>query len=138
MFSTDDDVLSEIPLLNALIKLKGRTSGRDFASKLKISPRYWEFVKSGNRPIGMTLLKAITKTYPQLDGYVLTFLRDTNPPTELTQEEIDPVIELVVGKTVGSSKLKIKHNVKCPICGNIYRCSHGQNNHSNGDGGAKT
>lgn len=132
MFSKDDVNYLDNPLLFALIQLKGRTSGREFSSKLKISPRYWEFVRSGNRPIGLTLLKAIAKTYPQLDGYVLAFLRDTIPPTELSPVETDPVVEIVVGKTIGNSKLKIKHNVKCPICGHIYRCAHGQNNGSEG------
>jgi len=120
--------LLENPLFNALIQLKGKDSGREFARKLQVEARYWEQIYYGRRPLGITLLKAITKTYPQLDGYVLAYLKGTPVPTELTHKQESPVIELSVGPTLGSSKLKIKHNVKCPACGHIYKCKYGNNN----------
>jgi len=119
-----DVTLLEVPLLKALIQLKGKESGREFARKLKISPRYWELLYYGNRPIGITALKAIAKTFPELDGYVLAFLRDTQPPTVITIEEAQPILEISLGKTLSSSKVKNKHNVKCSVCGHITGCKH--------------
>jgi hypothetical protein len=59
-------------------------------------------------------------------------LRGTMPPTELLPEETNPVIEFAIGKTLANSKIKIKHNVKCPVCGHIHLCKHGNDNNTHG------
>lgn len=51
-----------------------------FAAKLGISRQLWQFIRTGTKPIGLTLLKAMARTYPELDKEILKFLRDSNEP----------------------------------------------------------
>lgn len=45
-----------------------------FADKLGISHQLWQMTRSGKRDIGLIILKAILKAYPELDRDVLIFL----------------------------------------------------------------
>lgn len=53
-----------------------------FARKLEVNRRLFGRTKSGEIPIGITLLKAIVRTYPELCIDVLNFLRNEHGANE--------------------------------------------------------
>jgi len=79
------------------LKLKqGELSDYRFADKLGISHQLWQMTRTGKRDIGSVVLKAVTKTYPELASDVVLFLSgdvannaglvgDTTTPSEPSQ-----------------------------------------------------
>lgn len=51
-------------------------SDQRFARKLGVSRRLWGMTRVGIKDIGMSLLKAAAKTYPDLDADIMAFLRN--------------------------------------------------------------
>ena len=49
-----------------------------FAKRMGISRRLWGRTKQGDIVVGITLLKAIIRTYPDLIPDIITFLRGDN------------------------------------------------------------
>ncbi len=57
-----------------------------FARRLGVSTELWRVTRSGLRNIGITLLKGVLKTYPELEGEVVFFLRgEVGIPTESSE-----------------------------------------------------
>jgi hypothetical protein len=72
-------VTTEQQLIETL-KGKQRVEGlneSDFAKKLGIDRRLWGLTKNGQANIGMSLLKAVMRVYPELSSEVLALLRDS-------------------------------------------------------------
>ena len=65
-------------LVSALIAQQSALGLNDtkFAIKLGIARTVWVQAKQGQRPIGLTLLRAVARTYPERNEEILTFLRD--------------------------------------------------------------
>lgn len=63
-------------MLDKLIKLQNQEgmSNRQFAEKLGISTQLWQATRTGKRPIGLMLIKAIMRAYPKLRFDVFVFL----------------------------------------------------------------
>lgn len=55
-------------MLGKLIKVQAQEgmSDRQFAGKLGISTQLWQATRTGKRPIGLTLIKAVIRAYPSL------------------------------------------------------------------------
>jgi len=62
------------PLLEKLREKQGKLSDNAFSCGLGVSQQLWQMTRSGKRGIGLTLLKGVSKTYPDLAPYVLFFL----------------------------------------------------------------
>lgn len=45
-----------------------------FADKLGVSPQLWQMTRSGKRQVGLVILRAVTKAYPELSRDILIFL----------------------------------------------------------------
>ena len=61
-----------------------------FAEKIGVSHQLWQMTRTGKREIGLVILKAITRAYPELDRDVLLFLRgDVNITSQLAVETTD-------------------------------------------------
>ena len=65
-------------LVSALIAQQSALGLNDtkFAIKLGIARTVWVQAKQVQRPIGLTLLRAVARTYPDLNEEILAFLRD--------------------------------------------------------------
>ena len=63
------------PLLDKLIAKQGEQSDYKFADYLQITRPLWQLTRTGKRPIGLTLLRAVVKVCPELRRDVLNFLR---------------------------------------------------------------
>jgi len=72
-------------LLSKLIAKQGEQSDYKFANYLQITRPLWALTRIGKLPIGFTLLKAIARTYPELNADVLNFLRDEDHAKELRE-----------------------------------------------------
>jgi len=73
------------PLLTKLNAKQGGQSDYKFADHLQITRPLWQLTRTGKTPIGLTLLKAILRTYPELTPDVLNFLRDEDHSKEPQQ-----------------------------------------------------
>jgi hypothetical protein len=62
-------------LLAKLLEKQGKLSDYKFAELLGIPRSSWINTRLKERPIGITLLKAIVQTYPELHTDVLDYLR---------------------------------------------------------------
>ena len=72
----DSKIATELnPLLIKLIALQGDQSDYKFAANLQITRPLWQLTRTGKMPTGLTLLRAIIRTYPELHADVLDFLR---------------------------------------------------------------
>lgn len=70
-------VNNNISTLVILIQRKqGQSSDVMFAKTLGVPRTVWVQAKHGNRQPGLTLLRAILRTYPELTEDVITYLRD--------------------------------------------------------------
>lgn len=58
-----------------------KLSDGKFAKQLGITRTLWQATKTGDRNIGLTLLKAIAQTYPDMDEDILNFLKDSTGET---------------------------------------------------------
>ena len=58
-------------LLDKLNERQGKLSNYKFAERIGITPSLWQMIKNGKREVGITLLRAILKAYPELvfDSY---------------------------------------------------------------------
>ena len=67
-------------LLEKIVQIQrdAELSDYTFADLLGIDRVTWYTTRKQKRPIGITLLKAVTQTYPELDADVLDFLRCGN------------------------------------------------------------
>ena len=54
-------------------------SNADFARLLGISRPLWTSVKSGQRKVGVQLLRGVARAFPDLNDVLLRFLRDDTP-----------------------------------------------------------
>lgn len=65
-----------ISLIEKLKEIQAREGLSDykFADKLGVSPQLWQMTRTGKRDIGSVILKAVAKTYPELNRDVLIFL----------------------------------------------------------------
>jgi len=63
------------PLLLKLIDIQGNLSDLEFTGKLGIERSTWTHIRKGRRAVGITLLKAIIRTYPELTSDVINFLK---------------------------------------------------------------
>lgn len=57
------------------LQTKEGLSDYKFADKLEISPQLWQMTRTNKREIGLVVLKAVLKAYPELSRDVLFFLR---------------------------------------------------------------
>lgn len=76
-----------ITLLNEVLVKQGQMDDSDFSRKLGIPRTTWLSTKSGKRPIGLTLLKALARTYPELKEEIFSFLRDGMPEKKMSVME---------------------------------------------------
>jgi len=60
---------------------KGKLNDTRFARKLSLSRRLWGKTKNGDIPVGITLLRAITRTYPDLIPDIIEYLKDSHGQT---------------------------------------------------------
>lgn len=51
-------------------------SDYSFAKLLKVPRSTWYVTKTGKKPIGMTMLRAISQTFPELDCLIIQFLKE--------------------------------------------------------------
>jgi hypothetical protein len=65
-------------ILNNLKQRQGNLSDTAFAKNLGLSRTLWRQIKVGERKVSITLLRALTRTYPELDQEILAFLKDSN------------------------------------------------------------
>lgn len=65
------------PLLPKLISKQGHRSDYSFAKVLGISRPLWQLTRTGKLQIGLTLLKAIAHTYPDMHPDIIEFLKDS-------------------------------------------------------------
>jgi hypothetical protein len=65
-------------LLAKLLEKQGKLSDYKFAAILGVPRSSWINTRLKERPIGITLLKAIVQTYPELNADVLDYLRGEN------------------------------------------------------------
>ena len=65
-------------LVSALLAQQSALGFNDskFAIKLGIARTVWVQAKQEQRPIGLTLLRAVARTYPELNKEIIDFLRD--------------------------------------------------------------
>lgn len=61
-----------------IIQYEQRANDSSFAIHLGISRTLWRQTKSGERSVGLTLLKAIILHHPELTTHILEFLRNGN------------------------------------------------------------
>ena len=47
-----------------------------FSSTLGVGRTTWRQIKFGIRPVGLALLKAISRTYPEFNAEIIAFLRN--------------------------------------------------------------
>lgn len=73
------------PLLDKLITQQGKQSDYRFAARLGITRPLWQATRTGKLPIGLTLLRAIIRTYPELTTDVLDFLRGEDHEEEIKE-----------------------------------------------------
>ena len=71
-------MVSNNTLVGKLKFKQGNLSDYKFTNILGIERTLWTNVRNGKRPITLTILKSIVRTYPELIPDVLTFLRDNN------------------------------------------------------------
>jgi hypothetical protein len=62
------------PLLLKLIAKQGKQSDYKFADYLQITRPLWQLTRTGKALIGLTLLRAVVRVYPELRMDVLYFL----------------------------------------------------------------
>lgn len=64
-------------LIERLKELQAKEGSSDykFADKLEISPQLWQMTRTGKREIGLVILRATLRAYPELSRDVLFFLR---------------------------------------------------------------
>ena len=71
-------------ILTALIdkQVEAGMTNQEFAAHLGISRSHWVQTRNGKKRVHLTLLQAIARTYPDMDGLILEFLRndDSNKP----------------------------------------------------------
>ena len=60
--------------LQKLLQKQGDQSDYAFARMIGVKRPLWQLTRTGKLPIGITLLKAIVQTYPELNIDVLDFL----------------------------------------------------------------
>jgi transcriptional regulator with XRE-family HTH domain len=67
----------KVDIVTELKKRKGNLGISDtaFARLLGISRSAWSLIQSGKRPVGLALLRGIARSFPDMDGMVLDFLR---------------------------------------------------------------
>ena len=64
------------PLLDKLLTKQGNLSDYKFAAILNIPRTTWMNTRLGLRPLSMTVLKAVSRTYPgEFDKDIIEFLR---------------------------------------------------------------
>jgi len=74
MTDADDYQLS---IIEKLIFVKQEElSDQAFAELLGISYSLWKQITKGERSIGLTLLKSIARTFPDMDQDILKYLRE--------------------------------------------------------------
>jgi hypothetical protein len=57
---------------------EAQLNDRQFAKVLGVVRPLWAMTKSGTKPVGLTLLRAIARAYPEFDSQILAFLRNGN------------------------------------------------------------
>jgi transcriptional regulator with XRE-family HTH domain len=72
------NVLALHPLLLKLAAIQDNAglSHRAFARKLGITNGQWSHVRAGTSSMGRKTLRAVARTFPQLETEVLSYLRD--------------------------------------------------------------
>lgn len=65
-------------LIHSIRGKQGTVSDVKFSRLLGIPRTVWVQAKNGTRPPGITLLRAILRTYPDLTDDVIAYLRDGN------------------------------------------------------------
>ncbi len=63
------------PLLAALVDRQGQLSDRTFAQQLGIGHTLWSETKRGAYPVGMKILVAALRVFPELEQQVIAYLR---------------------------------------------------------------
>jgi len=91
-------------LLEQIIEKQGNMSNQEFAdyisekSGVLVSRPHWQMMKSGKRNVGIHLLKAIVRAYPDMIFSVILYLLDSLMTYAASPEVYDPV--LIVGEIV--------------------------------------
>jgi len=88
---TNSVTINNSTLLSKIIQKQNAEGLNDyaFADKLIIERSTWTHIRLGRRKIGLTLLRAILRTYPELTDDVIAFMHDgdysqSNKPPKLT------------------------------------------------------
>lgn len=113
--------MSTIVATSLIDKLKGiqvreSISGNEFARKLGISPQLYHMTKNGKRDIGLEVLRAIARAYPELNRDVLFFLSgdvnsltgagsDFTTPSDTAQNRPRAVFRMIVDKCYAAFNL---------------------------------
>jgi len=95
--------MNDTELRQKLQDRQGDMTDSQFARKLGVSVQLWSMTHLGKRPICMTILKAIVKTYPELQQEVFNYLGDyASTPSESHQNrmsaELRKNMRVVIGK----------------------------------------
>ena len=65
-------------MLKSIIEIQNSLSLSDygFARQLGIARATWQLARTKHIPIGLTLLRAVSRTFPELDPQILQFLKE--------------------------------------------------------------
>jgi predicted transcriptional regulator len=69
-------------MLTESLKAKQRElelSDGAFARRLGVSRPLWVAIRSGQRPVGLSLLRGVVRAFPDLEAEVLSFLQGDEP-----------------------------------------------------------
>lgn len=64
-------------LFSKIVLKQGNQSDYAFAKRLGITRPLWQLTRTGRLQIGITLLKAIARTYPDIHQDIINFLKDS-------------------------------------------------------------
>ena len=67
-------------LINRLKEIQEQKNLSDhrFARVLKVSRPNWSLTRTGKKPLGITMLRAISRTFPEFDRLIIQFLKEDN------------------------------------------------------------
>lgn len=74
MIATDIENLHRAHILSALSARQGHTSDRIFATKLGVPPRALQAARRGGHSLGIPLLAALARAYPELEQAARAYL----------------------------------------------------------------
>ena len=73
-------------LLEKLKQKQGNQNDYQFAGKLGVSHQLWQMTRTGKRDIGLVILRASLKAFPNLGRDILVFLANDADAHQTTQD----------------------------------------------------